>query len=154
PSPTLPVRRRRVVPATEGATALATVEAPVETPIENPVEPSETGEEVAAAPIPVEPDGRQDGAAAEAEDEVGVAPVGPAYEPSENLAGDLRRVPLYLSPLPYAILAALMMVVMGNLTVMFTAHDTSADAALNGNGYTFCFNCNNAQGFDWWAPSR
>ncbi len=67
-------------------------------------------------------------------------------------SGDPVPVPFYLSPILYGVLAALMLVVMGNLTTSFAKKDTNLDK--NGNGWSFCMFCDK-QGYDyWWAPSR
>lgn len=64
------------------------------------------------------------------------------------------RTPLYLSPILYGVLAALMVVAMGNLAVPFGKKDTSNGANINANGWSFCFFCPK-EGYDyWWAPSR
>ncbi len=76
------------------------------------------------------------------------------YLPGGDNGEEMRRVPFYLSPYLYALLAVLMMVVMGNLTSMFTVKDFSQGADMQGNGFRFCFNCNQAQGYFWFGPSR
>ncbi|MEO8285531.1 MAG: DUF2298 domain-containing protein [Chloroflexota bacterium] len=77
---------------------------------------------------------------------------GPAYLPAPEAAASSRRVPFFLSPYLYAVLAALMVVAMGNLTAMFAIHDGNQ---MEGNGYRFCFACNSAQpGYDWFGASR
>ncbi len=62
------------------------------------------------------------------------------------------KLPFYLSPYIYAVLAALMVVAMGNLTTMFATKDAGNDMV--GNGWKFCFNCQTIQSFNWWNPSR
>lgn len=73
------------------------------------------------------------------------------YLPAEEGEDEPRRVPFYLSPYLYAVLAALMVVAMGNLTTLFATHRGDT---MEGNGWRFCFNCQTATSFDWWAPSR
>ncbi len=58
----------------------------------------------------------------------------------------------FLSPILYALLAALMLTAMGNLTVAFATKDTTQSQ--DGNGWRFCFLCAQARNYDWWAPSR
>jgi hypothetical protein len=63
-------------------------------------------------------------------------------------------VPFYLSPILYGVLAALMIVAMGNLAAPFGTKDSSDAATINGNGWTFCFFCPKKEYDYWWAPSR
>ena len=60
-------------------------------------------------------------------------------------------MPFLLSPYLYAVIAALMVVAMGNLTTMFASHNGDP---LEGNGFKFCFACNGGQGYDWFGASR
>jgi YYY domain-containing protein len=61
------------------------------------------------------------------------------------------RVPFYLSPILYGVLAALMVIAMGNLAAPFAKKDAPNT---NGNGWRFCFFCEK-QGYGyWWDPSR
>jgi len=75
----------------------------------------------------------------------------PAYLPVSGTAVEPRRVPWFLSPYFYAVIAALMVVAMGNLTTMFARHD---GPAIDGNGFRFCFACNGGAGYDWFGASR
>jgi YYY domain-containing protein len=75
----------------------------------------------------------------------------PTYLPISNTVTEPRKVPVFLSPYIYAIIAALMVVAMGNLTTMFAKHDGSS---LEGNGFRFCFACNGGPGYDWFGASR
>lgn len=101
-------------------------------------------EEVAPAPLP----SRRRGSAQREEP--------PVVEPVEAGAGTddpLRRLPFLLSPILYGVLAALMVVAMGNLAVPFAKQDAPGGQA-NANGWRFCFFCEK-QGYDyWWDPSR
>lgn len=100
-------------------------------------------EEVAPAPAPA----RRSKAGGQREE----APVVDTLEAGEGSEDPTRRVPFFLSPILYGVLAALMAVAMGNLTVPFASHTGSR---LEGNGWTFCFACNYKSPMDWWAPSR
>jgi uncharacterized membrane protein len=101
-------------------------------------------EEVAAAPIPA-----RRSRAAQPEEWRGVGPV----EAGEGSDDPTRRLPLYLSPILYGVLAALMIVAMGNLAVPFGKKDAPGGTA-NANGWRFCFFCEK-QGYGyWWDPSR
>lgn len=60
----------------------------------------------------------------------------------------------FLSPILYAVLAALMLAAMGNLTVAFATHTTEDTQSIEGNGWRYCFLCAQARSYDWWAPSR
>jgi YYY domain-containing protein len=73
------------------------------------------------------------------------------YLPAEDVEDEPRRVPFYLSPYPYAVLAALMVVAMGNLTTLFAVQNGDR---MEGHGWRFCFNCQTAANFRWWDPSR
>ena len=75
----------------------------------------------------------------------------PAYLPISGTATEARWVPALLSPYLYAVIAALMVVAMGNLTTMFAVHD---GPATEGNGFRFCFACNGGAGYDWFGASR
>jgi YYY domain-containing protein len=75
-----------------------------------------------------------------------------SYETVDLLADEAPRIPIFLSPYIYAVLAALMVVAMGNLTTMFGVKNTAND--MQGNGWSFCFNCQKPTSFDWWGPSR
>src|SRR5207248_1398022 len=78
-----------------------------------------------------------------------------AYEPVDVLSDEVQRVPFFLSPYIYAVLAALMLVAMGNLTTMFGVKDaTLPNTPDRGWRFAFCYYCQNPQGFDWWGPSR
>ena len=117
----------------------------------------DTGEEAAASQtVEHEGDGRpEDGAVPRPPRRTPHAAYLPAQEEREA-----RPVPWFLSPYIYAVLAALMVVAMGNLTVMFAARTPAAGAGTpgqpmpNGNGYSFCFACNTGNGYDWFSPSR
>ncbi len=76
----------------------------------------------------------------------------PAQEFEEE-GGDepARRVPFFLSPSLYGVLAALMLVAMGNLTTSFAAHTGNTQ---EGNGWRFCFSCPEGARSNWFAPSR
>jgi YYY domain-containing protein len=63
----------------------------------------------------------------------------------------LPRLPVFLSPYLYGLLAALMIVAMGNLTTAFAIHTDNTD---EGNGWRFCFMCQTPQSYNWFAPSR
>lgn len=82
----------------------------------------------------------------------------PAYLPAGPAGAEPRQVPAYLSPYIFAILAALMVVAMGNLTVAFgskTGQQVNPPGEfVAGNGYTYCFFCNKADGYNWFSPSR
>ncbi|HMA35352.1 MAG TPA: DUF2298 domain-containing protein [Chloroflexia bacterium] len=77
------------------------------------------------------------------------------------IAGTIRRkaagaktpvyLPRFLSPYIYAVLAALMIVAMGNLTTLFAVHTGDTQ---EGDGWRYCFMCQTAQDFNWFAPSR
>ncbi|HYP20875.1 MAG TPA: DUF2298 domain-containing protein, partial [Chloroflexia bacterium] len=104
-------------------------------------------EEVAAAPLPA----RRNRAAAQREEARYADPV----EAGEGTDDPTRRVPFYLSPILYGVLAALMIVAMGNLAAPFgTKDDTTEEATINGNGWTFCFFCPKKEYEYWWDPSR
>jgi YYY domain-containing protein len=75
----------------------------------------------------------------------------PAYLPVSGSAVEPRKVPWFLSPYIYAVIAALMVVAMGNLTTMFAKHD---GPTIDGNGFRFCFACNGGSGYDWFGASR
>jgi YYY domain-containing protein len=81
----------------------------------------------------------------------------PPYLPAGPGGAEPRRVPAYLSPYIFAILAALMVVAMGNLTVAFGVKGSNqvppGQPFVAGNGFNFCFLCNGS-GFNWFAPSR
>ena len=74
----------------------------------------------------------------------------PAYLPGGS-GEESRHVSIWLSPYIYAVLAALMVVAMGNLTTMFAA---KTGDTLQGNGYVFCFACNGGDGYNWFGASR
>ena len=85
-------------------------------------------------------------------------PSDPAYLPG-GPGGEPKHVPAYLSPYIFALIAALMVVAMGNLTVAFATKDRpssqSGQPFSPGNGFSFCFMCNRADGsYNWFAPSR
>ncbi|MEA2574768.1 MAG: hypothetical protein QOH93_2066 [Chloroflexia bacterium] len=102
-------------------------------------------EEVAAAPLP----SRRPRAGAQREEVALVETV----EAGEGTDDPTRRVPFFLSPILYGVLAALMVVAMGNLAVPFAKKDAPGGQA-NGNGWRFCFFCEK-QGYGyWWDPSR
>ncbi|HEX8598113.1 MAG TPA: DUF2298 domain-containing protein [Chloroflexia bacterium] len=102
-------------------------------------------EEVVATPLP----SRRPRAEAQRE-EVTVVDAAAASGGSDD---PLRRVPFFLSPILYGVLAALMVVAMGNLAVPFAKKDAPGGQA-NGNGWRFCFFCEK-QGYGyWWDPSR
>ncbi|HEX8220309.1 MAG TPA: DUF2298 domain-containing protein, partial [Chloroflexia bacterium] len=103
-------------------------------------------EEVAAVPLPA----RRNRAAAQREEARYAEPV----ETGEGADDPTRRVPFYLSPILYGVLAALMIVAMGNLAAPFGTKDSSDAATINGNGWTFCFFCPKKEYDYWWAPSR
>jgi|GEM_PF-369304 len=78
------------------------------------------------------------------------------YEP-ENYGArieNLPRVPFFLSPYIFAVLAALMVVAMGNLTTMFAVQGGGAESG--GNGWRLCnpLPCQIGENYNWWAPSR
>jgi YYY domain-containing protein len=75
------------------------------------------------------------------------------YEPEDYGARmeNAPRRPFFLSPYLFAVLAALMVVAMGNLTTMFAIHDSPVS---EGNGWRPCFMCQNGDNFNWWVPSR
>ncbi len=75
----------------------------------------------------------------------------PAYEAGDAPAEPTAKTPWFLSPYLYATLAMLMVVAMGNLTTMFAIHD---GPQTEGDGWRYCFNCQTAQTFNWFAPSR
>ncbi|MGA7731185.1 MAG: DUF2298 domain-containing protein, partial [Chloroflexia bacterium] len=81
----------------------------------------------------------------------------PPYLPAGPGGAEPRHVPAYLSPYIFAILAALMVVAMGNLTVAFGVKGSNqvppGQPFVAGNGFNFCFLCNGS-GFNWFAPSR
>ncbi len=56
-----------------------------------------------------------------------------------------------LAPYVAAVLGALMLVAMGNLTTVFAVHTGNAAQA---NGWRFCFFCQSPTSYDWFAPSR
>jgi YYY domain-containing protein len=76
----------------------------------------------------------------------------PGAAPPMAAADEIPRTPFFLSPYIYAVLAALMVVAMGNLATSFAVKDRSAGADMEGNGYRFCFLC--ADKMDWFALSR
>lgn len=84
----------------------------------------------------------------------------PPYLPAVP-TNEPKQVPLYLSPYLFAILAAIMVVAMGNLTTIFglktaTQHNPGEEFVA-GNGYTYCFLCNTQttyQNYGWYSPSR
>ncbi len=82
----------------------------------------------------------------------------PPYLPVGPGGAEPRVVPAYLSPYIYAIIAALMVVAMGNLTVAFATKSGSSNNQGSpytaGNGFTFCFLCNKADSYNWFAASR
>jgi hypothetical protein len=85
-------------------------------------------------------------------------PSDPAYFPV-GPGGEPKQVPAYLSPYIFALIAALMVVAMGNLTVAFATKDRpssqSGQPFSPGNGFDFCFMCNRTDGsYNWFAPSR
>ncbi|MEO5952047.1 MAG: DUF2298 domain-containing protein [Chloroflexia bacterium] len=109
----------------------------------------ETADEPASQPTPTKP----------AQPRPTRQPSGdPAYLPSGPTGAEPRQIPAYLSPYIFAILAALMVVAMGNLTVAFgskTGQQVNPPGEfVAGNGYTFCFFCNKADGYNWFSPSR
>ena len=63
---------------------------------------------------------------------------------------DTSQRPFYLSPYIFALIATLMVVAMGNLTVTFAKHDGDT---MSGNGWRFCPACLDER-YDWFAPSR
>jgi YYY domain-containing protein len=78
------------------------------------------------------------------------------YEP-ENYGAKIEnmpRVPFFLSPYIFAVLAALMVVAMGNLTTMFAVQQGGAESG--GNGWQLCspLPCQIGENYNWWAPSR
>lgn len=81
-----------------------------------------------------------------------------AYLPAQD-EREPRHIPWFLSPYIYAVLAALMVVAMGNLTVGFAQRqegvgDQAGAPMPDGGGYRFCLFCNAGTGYDWFSPSR
>lgn len=102
-------------------------------------------EEVTSTPLPA----RRAGASREQN----AASVYETEEPLEGSEDPIQRTPIYLSPILYGVLAALMIVAMGNLAAPFGKKAPPPEDK-NANGWSFCFFCDK-QGYDyWWAPSR
>ncbi|MFL5731650.1 MAG: DUF2298 domain-containing protein [Chloroflexia bacterium] len=60
-------------------------------------------------------------------------------------------IPRKAAPYLTGLVAALMVVAMGNLTTMFAVHD---GPQMEGDGWRYCFMCQTTTNFNWFAPSR
>jgi YYY domain-containing protein len=93
--------------------------------------------------------GHQNGADFEPIEPIRGAPAEPAYAGGDD--GALGRGGVGWLPYTVAVVAMLMVVAMGNLSVPFA---TQTNDRLEGNGFRLCFYCLDQARFNWWDPSR